>query len=135
MVPKPAATPATSQIPVVVDVAGGLPPAVVLGARRRDNGGWFWNPNGPSSYHPREKWTRQSARLNHKKRPVGRRFLPGSASSSVLTSLVVKPVKPVVLRLQGEPVAVACSGRWAIALILKPVPNVSADIGRLIAFW
>ena len=42
---------------------------------------------------------------------------------------------PVVLRLQGEPVAVANSGRWAIALILKPVPNVSADTGRLIAFW
>ena len=35
----------------------------------------------------------------------------------------------------GEPVAVALSGRWAIALILKPVPNVSADIGRLDDFW
>ena len=27
------------------DFAGGLPLAVVLGARLRDNGGWFWNPN------------------------------------------------------------------------------------------
>jgi hypothetical protein len=25
--------------------AGSLSPAVVLGARLRDNGGWFWNPN------------------------------------------------------------------------------------------
>jgi hypothetical protein len=45
MVPESAATPATDQIPVAVDVAGGLPLAVVLGARLRDNGGWFWNPN------------------------------------------------------------------------------------------
>jgi len=29
----------------VGDFAGGLPLAVVLGARLRDNGGWFWNPN------------------------------------------------------------------------------------------
>ena len=41
------------------------------------------------------------------------------------------PVVKVVLRLRGEPVAVAPSGRWAVALILEPVPNVSA--GRAIA--
>jgi len=35
MVPEPAATP---EVPVVVEV---VTPAAVLGARRRDNGGWF----------------------------------------------------------------------------------------------
>jgi hypothetical protein len=30
---------------VAGDFAGGVPLAVVLGARLRDNGGWFWNPN------------------------------------------------------------------------------------------
>jgi len=74
MVPESAATPATSQIPVVVDVAGGLPPAVVLGARLRDNGGWFWNPNGPPSYHPPQEWTRQSARLKYKSAQAGGAF-------------------------------------------------------------
>jgi hypothetical protein len=57
--------PCHRKIRVAAGVTGGLPPAVVLGARLRDNGGWFWNPNGPSSYHLREKWTRQSARLFH----------------------------------------------------------------------
>jgi len=64
MVPEPAATPATGQIHGCGGIAGGMPPAVVLGARRRGNGGWFWNPNGPLSYQQPEKWTRQSARLN-----------------------------------------------------------------------
>jgi len=65
-----------------------------------------------------------------------------SAQSGAAFSLqtVVTVVVPVVLRLQGEPVAVAHSGRWAVALILEPVPNVSAGramarTGRLDAFW
>jgi hypothetical protein len=91
MVPEPAATPATGKIRVAVDFAGGLPSAVVLGARRRDNGGWFWNPNGPSSYHPCEKWTRQSARLKLKSAQSGDAFSLRHAKSSVLTGLVVKP--------------------------------------------
>jgi hypothetical protein len=45
MVPESAATPATGKIRVASDFAGGVPLAVVLGARLRDNGGWFWNPN------------------------------------------------------------------------------------------
>jgi len=45
MVPESAATPAAGKIRVVGDFTGGLPLAVVLGARLRDNGGWFWNPN------------------------------------------------------------------------------------------
>jgi len=67
-----------------------------------------------------------------KTRPVGRRFLPGGRKSR---GLIVTVVPPVVLRLQGEPVAIAPFGRRAIALILKPVPNVSADSGRLFDFW
>ena len=65
-----------------------------------------------------------------------------SAQSGAAFSLqtVVTVVVPVVLRLRGEPVAVAYSGRWAVALILEPVPNVSAGraiarTGRLDAFW
>jgi hypothetical protein len=76
MVPKSAATPAAGKIRVVGDFAGGLPLAVVLGARLRDNGGWFWNPNGLPSYQQPEKLTRQSARLKLKNRPVGRFFHP-----------------------------------------------------------
>ena len=45
MVPESAATPAAGKIRVAGDFAGGVPLAVVLGARLRDNGGWFWNPN------------------------------------------------------------------------------------------
>jgi hypothetical protein len=70
-----------------------------------------------------------------KNRPGGRCFLPRSVKKQCLDEFGSETRSPVVLRLQGESVAVACSGRWAIALIIKPVPNVSADIGRLDAFW
>jgi len=73
-------------------------------------------------------------------RLVRRRLLPGSGKTWFLPGLVVTVVASLVLRLQGEPVAVALSGRWAVALILEPVPNVSAGraiarTGRLDAFW
>jgi hypothetical protein len=47
----------------VSDLAGGLPLAVVLGARLRDNGGWFWNPNADAIIPAVRKLTRQWARL------------------------------------------------------------------------
>src|SRR5450756_1974214 len=81
-----------------------------------------------------EKWTRQSARLFHPSAQSGDAFSLEGASRGVLASVVVAVVDPLSSTLPREPVAIACSGRWAIALILKPVPNVSADIGRLIAF-
>ena len=65
----------------------------------------------------------------------GRRFLPQRRKSWCLGQYGRGQSKSGRPPPSGEPVAIACSGRWAIALILKPVPNVSADIGRLSAFW
>src|SRR5882724_5065374 len=85
MVPKPAATPAIGKIPVVLDFPrwnGWKPNAGnCVVANRRDNGGWFWNPNGRLSYHPREKMVAPVGAAELKKRPVGRRFLPGRGKS------------------------------------------------------
>ena len=53
------------------------------GARRRDNGGWFWNPNGPPSYHPLRKMDAPVGAAEIKKRPVGRCFLPASVQKVV----------------------------------------------------
>jgi len=49
-------------VPVVVDV---VTPAAVLGARRRDNGGWFWNPNGTPAYHASRQMDAPLARLKY----------------------------------------------------------------------
>ena len=135
MVPESAATPATGKIRVAGDLAGGLPPAVVLGARLRDNGGWFWNPNAAAIISAARKIDAPTGAAEMKNRPGGRCFLPPLCKKQCLDRFGSETRPPVVLRLQGEPVAVAGYSRWAIALILKPVPNVSADNGRLIAFW
>jgi hypothetical protein len=85
------------------------------------------------SYQQPEKRTRHPARLFSKTAQPGGAFSLGKSKRSVLTGLVASSTgRPPP---SGEPVAVALSGRWAIALILKPVPNVSADNGRLDAFW
>ena len=72
--------------------------------------------------------------------PVLARIKSAQSGAAFSLQTVVTVVEPVVLRLQGEPVAVAHSGRRAVALILEPVPNVSAAraiarTGRLDAFW
>jgi len=60
-------------VPVVADV---VTPAAVLGARRRDNGGWFWNPNGDASLPCVPQIGRAVGAAELEKRPVGRCFLP-----------------------------------------------------------
>jgi hypothetical protein len=94
MVPESAATPAAGKIRVVGDFAGGLPLAVVLGARLRDNGGWFWNPNAAAILTAARKMDAPVGAAEIKNRPGGRCFHPRSVKSSVLTSLAVKPIHP-----------------------------------------
>jgi len=76
MVPESAATPATGKIQVAGDFAGSLPLAVVLGARRRDNGGWFWNPNKAAILTAARKNDAPFGAALIKKPHLGRRFLP-----------------------------------------------------------
>jgi hypothetical protein len=94
MVPESAATPAAGKIRVAGDLAGGVPLAVVLGARLRDNGGWFWNPNEAVILTAARKIDAPVGAAEMKNRPGGRCFSLRYAKSSVLTSLVVKPVHP-----------------------------------------
>jgi hypothetical protein len=68
------------------------------------------------------------------KRPVGRCFLPRSGKSWCLPQCCRGQSKASRPPPSGEPVAIARSGRWAIALILKPVPNVSAITADLSLF-
>jgi hypothetical protein len=79
----------------VGDFAGGVPLAVVLGARLRDNGGWFWNPNAAAILTAARKIDAPVGAAEIKNRPDGRCFSLGQSKSSVLTSLVVKPVHPL----------------------------------------
>jgi hypothetical protein len=76
MVPESAATPVTGKIGAVGDFAGGLPLAVVLGARLRDNGGWFWNPNEAAILTAARKIDAPFGAAEMKNRPGGRCFLP-----------------------------------------------------------
>ena len=78
MVPEPAATPATGKIGVAGDLAGGLPLAVVMGARLRDNGGWFWNPNEAAIITAARKIDAPVGAAEIKKPHSGRCFLPWS---------------------------------------------------------
>jgi hypothetical protein len=78
MVPESAATPATGKIRVVGDFAGGLPLAVVLGARLRDNGGWFWNPNEAAILTAARKIDAPVGAAGIKKPHPGRCFRPRS---------------------------------------------------------
>ena len=114
MVPESAATPATGKIRVVGDFAGGLPLAVVLGARLRDNGGWFWNPNAAAIIPVGRKNYAPVGAVEMKNRPGGRCFLPRSCKKQCLDEFGRKTRQPLVIRLQGESVAVAPSGPGAI---------------------
>jgi len=58
--------------------AGSLPLAVVLGARRRDNGGWFWNPNEAAILTAGRKMDAPVGAAQIKKPHAGRRFLPST---------------------------------------------------------
>jgi hypothetical protein len=108
-------------VPVVVDV---MTPAAVLGARRRDNGGWFWNPNGTPVYHASPKTDALLARLNHQSAQSGDAFSQQVAKRSVLTGLVVTLVEPVVLSPRfGVNRSRRRNRGWVITLILKPVPQ------------
>src|ERR1035441_6985193 len=133
MVPKPATTPKRPGCSGRRD-AGNM----LLVAAGEIMGAGFGIRTRLPSYHWGRKTDAPFGAAVVFERPVGRFFLLGC---SVLTRIVVTvvftvhQVSPVVLRLQGEPVAIAGSGRWAIALILKPVPNVSADNGRLNLYW
>jgi len=70
--------PCRRKIRVVGDLAGGLPLAVVLGARLRDNGGWFWNPNEVAIITAARKIDAPVGAAEIKNRPGGRCFLPRS---------------------------------------------------------
>jgi hypothetical protein len=69
------------KIRLVVDFASSLPPAVVLGARLRDNGGWFWNPNEIAILTAARKKDAPFGAAEIKKRPVGRCFLPSASQT------------------------------------------------------
>jgi hypothetical protein len=115
---------------VVVNV---VTPAAVLGARRRDNGGWFRNPNGMPAYHAARKSDAPLARLNKKSAQSGDAFFLLVVKRSVLTGLVVTLV--VLAPRFGANRSPQRTGGWVITLILKPVPQRVGATGRLIAFW
>ena len=76
------------------------------------------------------------AQLNLKIAQSGDAFSLRVVKASVLTGLVVTLVAPVVLAPRfGASRSRQRTRGWAVALILKPVPQRVGDSGRLIAFW
>ena len=76
------------------------------------------------------------ARLNYFSAQSGDAFSMAGAKRSVLTGLVVTLVEAVVLSPRFGVNRLRERNRgWAVALILKPVPQRVGDSGRLIAFW
>ena len=82
--------------------------------------------------------TRRLARLNYFNAQSGDAFSLLVAKASVLTGLVVSDSLGLSPRFgvnySRERNRRSLRG-WAVALILKPVPQRVGDSGRLIAFW
>ena len=76
---------------------------------------------------------RRLARLNYFSAQSGDVFSLLVAKASVLTGLVVALV--VLAPRFGVNRSRERNRGWAVALILKPVPQRVGDSGRLIAFW
>ena len=88
---------------------------------------------GQPAYHAVRKSDAPWARLNYFSAQSGDAFSLLVAKASVLTSRVVRLV--VLAPRFGVNRSPQRNRGWAVALILKPVPQRVGDSGRLIAFW